>query len=377
MAEAGEIMAGRFRVIEVLSGGMGEVLICELIHDKPEVEQAHTAEGKPGPRLALKTFQRRYFFENAIRQSFVKEATIWMRLSGLPYIMPVLGIEHIGDQPYLMMHAITPGPGGARSVADLLKRGALDPGAALKYALQLSIALVGAAGRIKEIVHGDLKPENVLLIGGDAFLADFGLVSAAKLGRADNRLSGTLAYRAPELWADETSVPTVSSDVYAFGTLLFEMLTGRTPFVLKSYDPDAWALAHRNQSPQRPPSCPADGLPAALMDLALSCLEKESSARPHDFRDVLARINAIGEEHAIIEHLMLLMSAHNQKLAANERSSELRDYHIGGLLAMGEPGQALDELDALKSRSIRCRALATSRHRAFSSWQGRGSTCQP
>src|SRR3977135_199377 len=109
MSEPGDLLGGHYRVLDVLSGGMGEGLICELIEDvRPQVENDEAAQDKtrrPLP-LALKTFQRRYFFDNAVRQSFIREASTWLRLSGLPHILPVLGIEQIGDRPFLQMPVV-------------------------------------------------------------------------------------------------------------------------------------------------------------------------------------------------------------------------------------------------------------------------------
>jgi serine/threonine protein kinase len=198
MPEPGELLGEHYRVREVIPGGMGEVYICDLVSDPDDTEPA----GGPGQtvRVALKTFQRKFFFDNASRQAFVREATTWLRLSNLPHVMPVLSIQYIDDQPFVLMPAVPPGPRGERSLADLVRHSALDAGSAPGFASQLARALQWAASRIPGLVHGDIKPANVLLMFDSAFLADFGLVSGAALGRPDLRLEGTWAYRGPELW---------------------------------------------------------------------------------------------------------------------------------------------------------------------------------
>jgi serine/threonine protein kinase/Flp pilus assembly protein TadD len=344
MPEPGELLGESYRIVEVRVGGMGEVYICEVIAP-PGLEASDP--GKGPRRVALKTFRRQYFFDNAIRLSFVREASSWLRLSGLPHIMPVLGIQTIGDRPFVLMPAVTPGPLGERSLADLFSHGPLDPGVALDFAFQLALALREAAKRIPGIVHGDLKPANVLLLGGDAYLADFGLVSAVSLGRPDLRLEGTWAYRAPELWTDGSRPPSVATDVYAFGVLLFELLTGTLPFTAADHDRDGWQAAHREQRPRVPAKYPADGLPAAALALSLACLAKDPAARPSDFSDIFGRINGIYEEYDIVNHLMRWMRTGELLQLWQQELPGWREQRIRSLLGMDEPRQALEELDAI------------------------------
>ncbi len=340
MTEPGELLNGRYRVREVLTGGMGQILICDWGDDDAE------SADPPTDRVALKTFQRRYFFDNAARLSFVREASTWLRLADLPHVMPVIGIETIGDQPYILMPAVPPGPLGDRSIADLLDRGPLDPEVALAYAFQVALALHGAVGRIPGLVHGDLKPANVLLLGGRAFVSDFGLVSSLGLGRPDLRLEGTWRYRAPELWADAAAPTSVAGDVYAFGALVFEMLADHAPVAATGDRREDWAAAHCELSPQVPDGFPAAGLPAAVMALALSCLAKDPGERPSDFTDVVGRIRSIYEQFDLVDLMLLMMHAHEMG-AALKQSPGLRRERVHSLLALEEFGQALEELDAI------------------------------
>ena len=343
MTEPGELLNGRYRVREVLTGGMGQVLICDW------ADEAAEPGGPPADRVALKTFQRRYFFYNAARESFVREASTWLRIAHLPHVMPVIGIETIGDQPYVVMPAVPPGPLGERSIADLLGRGPLDPEVAMAYAFQVALALHGAAERIPGLVHGDLKPANVLLLGGLAFVSDFGLVSSVALGRPDLRLEGTWRYRAPELWADAAAPTSVAGDVYAFGALLFEMLVGHAPVAASGDQREDWAAAHRELSPQVPDGFPAAGLPAAVMALALSCLAKDPGERPSDFTDVIGRIHSIYEQFDPAGMARLTRQAYEMGAmgAALEQAPVLRRERVLSLQALSEFEQALEELDTI------------------------------
>lgn len=340
MPEPGEILNGRYCVREVLTGGMGQILICDM---------ADYAAGAADPvaRVALKTFQRRYFFDSAARSSFIREASTWLRLADLPHVMPVVLIETISDQPYIVMSAVPPGPSGERSIADLLNYGPLDPEVALAYAFQVALALHGASGRIPGLVHGDLKPANVLLLGGRAFVSDFGLVSSVALGSPDLRLEGTWRYRAPELWASPAAPTSVAGDVYAFGALLFEMLAGHAPVAASGGGREDWAAAHRELSPQVPDGFPAAELPTAAMALALSCLAKDPGERPSDFANVFGQITAIYAKFEQDGFLQLAMQTYELDMTLRQGAPFLRRERARGLLALREAAQALEELDAV------------------------------
>jgi serine/threonine protein kinase/Tfp pilus assembly protein PilF len=348
MTDLGELLDGRFRVREVLTGGMGQVLICDLTG---EGGPAHD----PGAQVALKTFQRRYFFDPAARDSFLREASIWLRLSDLPYVMPVMGIRTIGDQPYIVMPAVEPGPAGERSVADLLRDGPLEPELALRHAFQVTLALREADGRFPGLVHGDIKPANVLLIAGAALLSDFGLVSAAALGGQESRLEGTWRYRAPELWADGSAPTSVAGDVYALGALLFEMLTGQAPLSARDHRRADWATAHREITPRAPAGFPAAGLPAAAMALALSCLAKEPAERPGNMAEVAERMALIYAQFDQAHLIEVMSVAQLISTKLPERFDRLRHDRIRGLLELDQAQQALDELDAVPAEEYDAR----------------------
>ncbi len=356
MTEPGELLGENYRVREVRNGGMGQIFICDW---ERRADGTESSAGASAP-IALKTFQRRFFFDNSARLSFVREASTWLRLSDVPHVMPVIAIETIGDRPFIVMPAVPPGVLGERSIADLVQLGPIDADAALAFAFQIALALNRASDRISGLVHGDLKPANVLLFGGDAFLSDFGLVSAVSMGRPDLRLQGTWAYRAPELWGDEPAAQTVASDVYAFGALLFEMLTGRSPFNPAADRPESWAAAHRESSPDVPDGHPATALWEASMGLALTCLAKDAGARPPGFADVLGRIRAIFEEFHPVEELMLLWRVHELQNAMLEQAPEARRVRVNSLLSLDEAQQALQELETIPPEEYDANLWVTS-----------------
>ncbi len=152
-----------------------------------------------------------------------------------PNAVQVLGIDADADPPYLVLEFIE----GESLRARLKRDGRLEPAVAVDLGVQVLAALDHAHAR--GVVHRDLKPENILLTkDGTAKLADFGLgrvldderarlaVSGSLLSADGRDISGTFAYMAPEQREPGRTVD-ARADLYAFGIILFEMLTGTRP----------------------------------------------------------------------------------------------------------------------------------------------------
>ena len=165
----------------------------------------------------------------------------------------------------------------ARSLAQNLSEAPLSPDAAAAVVADLAAAMhvVHQAG----VVHGDLKPQNILLAAdGTPRIADFGLAVwvAEYGGRGRARpIMGTPSYMAPEQARGETTIRP-AADVYGLGTILFELLTGVPPFQAPSVLETIEQV--RDLSP-RPPSKLRPGIPADLERICLKCLEKDPAQR--------------------------------------------------------------------------------------------------
>ena len=171
------------------------------------------------------------------------------------------------------------------SLADLVdKHGPLEPGRAVHILVQLCGALQEAHDH--GLVHRDLKPGNVMLCerGGVhdvAKLLDFGLVAAISQDEPDEKITqvgvmmGTPAYMSPEQCAGDEAI-TPASDIYSLGALGYFLLSGAPPF--SGRGATKTIMAHMTETPRRLDEI-RPGVPSALADVLLKCLEKEPADR--------------------------------------------------------------------------------------------------
>jgi len=204
-----------------------------------------------------------------------------------PHVVPVLSSGDASGLPWFTMPYVE-----GESLRTRLARGPLATGEAVSVLRDVARALAFAHSR--GVVHRDIKPDNVLLSQGSATVTDFGIakaISAARTGGAGETLTmagtsiGTPAYMAPEQAAGDPNIDH-RSDIYAFGCMAYEVLTGRPPFVGQS--PAKLLGAHLGEKPRDIRELRAD-TPEALAVLVMQCLEKDPATRPQQASD-LARV---------------------------------------------------------------------------------------
>jgi hypothetical protein len=185
---------------------------------------------------------------------------------------------------------LVPGP----TLAHLIKERELGAARALGLLAQVADAL-GAAHALG-LVHRDVKPQNVLVDGDDAYLGDFGLtrVEDATVVTSTGRLMGTVAYLAPEVIQGEGAGP--AADRYAFAAMVFECLTGSVVFPRGTQA--AVLYAHSNE-PVPSISTRRPELPAELDAVFERALAKDPRQRPGSARELVdevraAQIDALG-----------------------------------------------------------------------------------
>jgi len=242
----------------------------------------HAVDRRLDRDVALKVLHAHLAGDQGFAARFVREARSAARLSH----PNVVGVFDQGQDGHLLFLAMEYLPGRTlRHV--LVERGALTPKEALRVMDPVLDAL--AAAHRAGLVHRDVKPENVILTDdGRVKVADFGLARAATSTTATTGvLLGTVAYLAPELVA--RGVADERSDVYAAGVMLFEMLTGRQPFVGEIPAQVAYRHVHEDVPV---PSEVAPTVPAALDDVVLAATAREPDERPADAGALLTMLRA-------------------------------------------------------------------------------------
>jgi eukaryotic-like serine/threonine-protein kinase len=261
MAE--QLLADRYQVEEDLGGTMGEVYLAT------DVEL--------GRQVVVKLLR-----PDAERERFEREARAAASLAH-PNIVNLYTYGETEGRPYMVLEYL---PGG--SLEDRLVEGRLLPDAETE-SVSRDIAAGLAHAHARGLVHRDLKPANILFDDEDrAKIADFGIARIADAGTLTEAgtLVGTAAYMSPEQAQGLPATP--ASDVYAFGVILFRMLTGVLPFT----GPSTMELVaqHVNAVPPAVTDLRPDAPPhlAALADAALA---KDPAARPHDGAALAAELN--------------------------------------------------------------------------------------
>lgn len=206
-----------------------------------------------------------------------------------PHIVPVLSAGVSDGLPYYTMPFIE----GESLRARLARKGELPVHDAAKILRDVLSALSYAHEH--GVVHRDIKPDNILLTGPHAVVADFGVAKALSAstnpGSSLTSLGvalGTPAYMAPE---QASADPTTDhrADIYAVGAVAYEMLTGQQVFSSRS--PQAMLAAHAMEAPE-PIQKRRPSVPPALASLVMRSLEKRAADRPQSAAEMLAELEA-------------------------------------------------------------------------------------
>ena len=208
-----------------------------------------------------------------------------------PHVVPVLSSGDASGLPWFTMPYVE-----GESLRARLGGGPLPTTEAVSVLRDVARALAFAHAR--GVVHRDIKPDNVLLSEGSATVTDFGIakaISAARTGGGGETLTqagtsiGTPAYMAPEQAAGDPNIDH-RSDIYAFGCMAYEVLTGRPPFSGQS--PARLLGAHLGEKPRDVRELRSDA-PEALAALVMQCLEKDPAARPQSAGDVARVLDTV------------------------------------------------------------------------------------
>lgn len=277
----GSVLAERFRVTRRLgSGGMGAVYLAEHVHMRKEV--------------AIKVLHASMTGVEEIVARFEREAIAGARIAH-PHVASAFDFGKLEDgRHYLALEYVA-----GESLRDLIARGPVPLVRALTIAQQIADGL--AQAHAVDVVHRDMKPDNVMLVEKDGLrdfvkILDFGIAkvtleedAAPSLGGAAltrvGTVFGTPGYMAPEQALGQPV--DARADVYAIGVILYEMLAGHLPFAGAEL---AQQLAKQLTEPPTP--LPAS-IPTAVRDLIDRMLERERDARLGSAAQVAAEISEI------------------------------------------------------------------------------------
>jgi eukaryotic-like serine/threonine-protein kinase len=273
-------------VAPLASGGMGGVYLAR-----------HVTSGE---QVALKVLDPLFANHPEVVQRLYSERAIAKKATH-PGLISIRGAGKSSDDiPYLVMEYLE-----GHTLAQLMTDG-LDVVDIVGLGAQIAAAL--AALHEASIIHCDVKPENVFVLEKRAWgtlpqvkVIDFGVSRATDEPLPDDAsIAGTPAYMAPEQWKGR---PTLASDVYSFGCMLYELLTGETPF-----DGSLPQLMHAHLS-QRPARLTwlCTGVPIDLERLVLRALAKDPASRP-TMADMATELGDLADMMAATETMPMALA---------------------------------------------------------------------
>jgi beta-lactam-binding protein with PASTA domain len=271
----GRVLEGRYRIhSRVAVGGMSTVYAA--------VDQRLDRE------VAVKVMASSLSSDPVFVDRFAREARTAAKLS---HVNAVSVYDQGSDDShvFLVMELVR-----GRTLRDLMReRGHLSPAESVSL-MEPVLAALSAAHRAG-LVHRDVKPENILLSDeGLVKVADFGLARAVETQADSTRtglMMGTVAYSSPEQFRGSSA--DIRSDVYSAGIVLFELLTGRTPYG----GPDAMSVAYQHVHSDVPPASSVQrGVPGQLDHLLRRATARDPGLRPPDAGSFLAELHDVRRE---------------------------------------------------------------------------------
>lgn len=297
---SGDVIGGEYEVLGTLGkGGFGVVFL---------VRDHQTRHG-----YALKTFRDEFLADASARDSFRKEALVWINLGEHPFILEAQWVKTFSGRLFIAMDYVQPDASGRVSLFDHLQcREPISPEQTAEWAIQFCLGMEHANAR-GVTCHRDIKPANILISQQVLKITDFGLSAAAAKGAAAHNASlvaggqsgcfgfsvlrsdgnvrcGTPGYMPPEVYRGEPA--DVRSDIYSFGLVLWQMVThSPMPPLVGSFRGDIDAYMREAYERQISGRIPPVAQP--FRDVVERCLNPKPSKRYSDFGELRRALEPI------------------------------------------------------------------------------------
>lgn len=278
--------------------------ISERLYAGPRSTLYRAIRGADGQRVILKTARHVRATQRDLAD-FSHEFSVLARLAGAPAVSALDLVTQLG-RPWLVLEDL-----GGQALDRIASR-YRTPERVLRLAVRIAEALAGVHHR--GVVHRDIKPEHVIVMDDESVrFTGFRVASLLRV-EAANTVVGTLAYMAPEQTGRMNRPVDKRADLYAFGVVLYELLTGRLPF--EGTDPLEWMHAHIAQTPV-PPEQIAPSVPRSASAIVLKLLSKQAEDRYHGATGLLRDLERCASNLARGEHAAF-------PLASDDAPEELR-----------------------------------------------------
>ena len=269
MLRAGTYLQERYEILELIgSGGMSDVYKAKC--------------HKLNRYVAIKVLKEEFSSDEGFVSKFKMEAQAAACLSH-PNIVSIYDVVDEGKLHYIVMELIE----GITLKSYIAQKRRLDVKEAVSISIQVAQGI--AAAHSRNIVHRDIKPQNIIISkDGKVKVADFGIARAATSQTITVSAVGSVHYISPEQARGGYS--DARSDIYSFGITMYEMVTGRVPF--EGDNTVTVALAHLEEPITRP-SVYNPQIPVSLENIILKCTEKKPEHRYRSVEEVIADLRRV------------------------------------------------------------------------------------
>ncbi|MCB2178415.1 protein kinase [bacterium] len=337
MYRKNEVIENRYKILDVLMGGMGIVYVCnDLLEERI---------------IAIKTIQEHLFATTRGIDSFIQEANLWVQLGEHPNIVHAYEVKLIEGRPGIFMEYIPGENKYGSSLRGLVLQGKIPLNDVLHIAIQICEGMAYAQKRFPGLVHKDLKPENILFsTNGIAKVSDFGLAGQIENNTQDinldddieffqtnitksGKIIGSPPYMSPEQWFGKDL--DFRSDIYSIGCIIYELLTQNWIVYNRI---EEWKDFHIKKHPPKIRSRIFD-IPTSMVRIIDVCLEKNPNDRYQTFQDLSNELQKVYYE--------IQGSEYNLPNVNRNSTLETQINISRSLLILGDSERAVDILQPL------------------------------